>query len=485
MDTHGIFCGAPYTEAEYKTCGLANYDENPLVSALEQIKTDDEWLEALTQLPVLTPAELAAPAHIRAYVTTRLKNLFVAGHDSLQLARRIDMLIRDGLVHRHPLTPERARLLRVAHDIALTPTNGRRRQGPISSYSLFGFSGMGKTTAVELVLETMPQYIFHPKYHLHQIVWLKVETPRDGSVRELLLNILRAFDEVLGTNDAAGVTDRTNADAILKMVAPKCVTYSLGILIVDELQNLSVKKSGGREELLNLFQGMVNELRVPVLLMGTPKARRLFVSEMRHARRAALRGSAFWAPLPSGDVFNHLLNQVWDCLCLRDAGVPTPEIQTVAFHHMQGIRSLMVDIPVVAQLHALQLGQESLTPELLRHVATTEFALIEPFVAALRSKDSRKLRQFEDIIEYDIDTVIERNTRKLAKDVVAAAEAARGDGGFVGAAIRNVISTLEISQAEARELVVNVTTSSDAPFTSAKALTQAVLQHYFNTARAA
>jgi hypothetical protein len=131
------------------------------------------------------------------------------------------------------------------------------------------------------------------------------------------------------------------------------------------------------------------------------------------------------------------------------------------------------------------LGQESLTPELLSHVATTEFALIEPFIAALRSKDSRQLKRFEDIIEYDIDTVIERNTRKLAKDVVAAAEAARGDGGFVGAAIRNVISTLEISQAEARDLVVNVTTSSDAPFASAKALTQAVLQHYFNTARAA
>ena len=485
MDTDSIFRDAPYTEAEYKTCGLANYDENPLISSLEAIKTDDEWLEALTQLPVLTPSELAAPAHIRAYVTTRLKGLFVAGLDSLQLARRIDMLIRDGLVHRHPLTPERARLLRVAHDIELIPKNGRRRQGPISSYSLFGFSGMGKTTGVELVLDTMQQYIFHPKYHLHQIVWLKVETPRDGSVRELLLNILRAFDEVLGTNDAATVADRTNADAILKMVAPKCVTFSLGILIIDELQNLSVKKSGGREELLNLFQGMVNELRVPVVLMGTPKARRLFVSEMRHARRAALRGSAFWAPLPSGDAFNHLLDQVWDCLCLREAGKPTPEIQAVAYHHMQGIRSLMVDIPIVAQLHALQLGQESLTPELLQHVAVTEFALIEPFVAALRSKDSRRIKQFEDIVEYDFDTVIERNTRKLAKDVETGAEAARGDGGFVGAAMRNVMSTLDINQAEARELVFHVTTSADVPFTSAKALTQAVLKHYYDPQRTA
>ena len=277
----------------------------------------------------------------------------------------------------------------------------------------------------------------------------------------------------------------TNADAILKMVAPKCVTFSLGILIIDELQNLSVKKSGGREELLNLFQGMVNELRVPVVLMGTPKARRLFVSEMRHARRAALRGSAFWAPLPSGDAFNHLLDQVWDCLCLREAGKPTPEIQAVAYHHMQGIRSLMVDIPIVAQLHALQLGQESLTPELLQHVAVTEFALIEPFVAALRSKDSRRIKQFEDIVEYDFDTVIERNTRKLAKDVETGAEAARGDGGFVGAAMRNVMSTLDINQAEARELVFHVTTSADVPFTSAKALTQAVLKHYYDPQRAA
>lgn len=484
MSNDDIFRESLYREAEYKTCGLAIYDENPLISALEPIKTDDEWLEALTQLPVLTPSELAALAHIRAYVTTRLKGLFVAGLDSLQLARRIDMLIRDGLVHRHPLTPERARLLRVAHNIELTPRSGRRRQGPISSYSLFGFSGMGKTTAVELVLETMPQYIFHPKYHLHQIVWLKVETPRDGSVRELLLNILRALDEVLGTNDAASVADRTNADAILKMVAPKCVTYSLGVLIIDELQNLSVKKSGGREELLNLFQGLVNELRVPVLLMGTPKARRLFVSEMRHARRAALRGSAFWSPLPSGDEFNHLLDQVWDCLCLREAGRPTPAIQAVAYHYTQGIRSLMVDIPIVAQLHALQLGQESLTPELIQHVATTEFSLIEPFVAALRSKDARKLKQFEDILEYDIDTVIERNTQKLAKDVVAGAEAARGDGGFVGAAMRHVMSTLDISQAEARELVVHVTTTADVPFTSAKGLTQAVLKHYYDPQRA-
>ncbi|MFX7194121.1 ATP-binding protein, partial [Acinetobacter baumannii] len=71
-----------------------------------------------------------------------------------------------------------------------------------------------------------------------------------------------------------------------------------GLLVIDEIQHLSRAKSGGSEKMLNFFVTMTNTIGIPVLFVGTPKARDIFDLDLRSSRRAAGLGSIFWNPIP-------------------------------------------------------------------------------------------------------------------------------------------------------------------------------------------
>lgn len=69
--------------------------------------------------------------------------------------------------------------------------------------------------------------------------------------------------------------------------------HAIGLLVIDEIQHLSVNKSGGAEKMLNFFVTLVNTVGLPVVMVGTPKARFIFEGDLRSARRGAGFGSVF------------------------------------------------------------------------------------------------------------------------------------------------------------------------------------------------
>ena len=62
--------------------------------------------------------------------------------------------------------------------------------------------------------------------------------------------------------------------------------HGLGCLIIDEVQHLSVAKSGGATKMLNFFTELSNTMGIPVILLGTPQSLDVLGSEFRCARRA-------------------------------------------------------------------------------------------------------------------------------------------------------------------------------------------------------
>jgi hypothetical protein len=470
--------------ARYSVSGFPPHDDNPLIAALPPIRTDQQWLSQLLSLPQISEADRAASSHERCYRVSRLKRVFIPDSAALKLARRVDVLIRSGLESRNPRTPDRAESIQRAYELGQSGHLGQvdySEEAPISSFSLFGVSGMGKSTAMARVLAAFPSYILHEELHLHQVVWLKVETPKDGSIRELAMNILRAFDHVLGTNHVAAIPKHPQVNQVLGKVATLAATHCLGVLVIDEIQNISIKRSGGREEVLNWVQELVNELRLPVILMGTPKARKLFDLQIRHARRAGTAGSDFWEPLEPGSEFDLLLGQLWDALVLREPGPLTDEMRTAIHESTQGIKAFMADMLLVAQLHALRMEQETITPALFTHVADTEFAHVKRFTAALRSKDPRHLARYEDICEYDVDEVIERTQSALGSTVAEGIRAAKASEPYLNEAIRNLLSTLPIDEPTAKSLVLEVAESKGV--TSVRMLTQTAIRLYAERTR--
>jgi len=67
------------------------------------------------------------------------------------------------------------------------------------SLSFIGCSGSGKTTTLNRIFATYPQVVYHEKYNLTQISYLKVDCPHDGELDSLCFQFFRALDRVLGS----------------------------------------------------------------------------------------------------------------------------------------------------------------------------------------------------------------------------------------------------------------------------------------------
>lgn len=468
-------------EAAYIPESHPLHSGNPLVDALPPVRSDEDWLRTLVGQPNFEPSQLEPEACLRSYFVEELKSLFFPTAAHVKLARRVDQLIRWGYRHRHPHSPARRAMLQKTYAEAqasgVAVPNHFSTARPICSYSLIGGSGMGKTTSIERVLASYPQCIRHPAHHLTQVVWLKVDCPKNANETDLAASIVSAFDALLGTSSIPNSDYRRKGwwyyQSKVKQFA---VAHHLGLLVLDEMQNLCARKSAGRETMLNWFQELVNELKVPIIFLGTYKAMRVLQLDMRHARRTGIFGSERWDPLKPGAEFHALLKALWRFQWLRRPGELTDEMRNAIYEETQGVRAFIVDMFLVAQLHALWKGDETLTPDLFRHVARTEFSAVQPMLQALRSGDPSRIQKFEDLIPYDIDKHIEQ-IRSLMPAPQEHTPQVPTHASTVAKAKAQVMNALSISETEANQLLMQVMNGKEQ---SARALAKAACKLYFD-----
>ena len=104
----------------------------------------------------------------------------------------------------------------------------------------------------------------------------------------------KAIDDCVGTSYLDQYKkSRITIDSMLTMMQRIAQEYSLGLLVVDEVQHLSLAK-GGSDAMLNFFVTLVNMIGLPVILIGTSKALPILQGEFRQARRSSGHGDLIW-----------------------------------------------------------------------------------------------------------------------------------------------------------------------------------------------
>ena len=128
-----------------------------------------------------------------------------------------------------------------------------------------------------------------------QLVWLKLDCPHDGSIKGLCFQFFDAVDRATGTDYFPRYTKaRYTVDVLMVLMTQLVNLYQIGILIIDEIQHLSLAKGGGSEKMLNFFVTLVNTIGIPVVMIGTTKAMSILQSEFRQARRGSGQGDLLW-----------------------------------------------------------------------------------------------------------------------------------------------------------------------------------------------
>lgn len=143
-------------EALYIEQEILDFKDNPLIEALPPILSPEDSYDALIFYPEFNENERLLPTHLRYHAIPRISQFFQPVMQYLDLEQRFSRLLRYGYVSRNPKSADFIKGLSYGYQ-KLTkgqPINQLRTSA--SSFTLMGFSGIGKTTAIERVLSLYP-----------------------------------------------------------------------------------------------------------------------------------------------------------------------------------------------------------------------------------------------------------------------------------------------------------------------------------------
>jgi hypothetical protein len=206
------------------------------------------------------------PDETRLQLIQTLRDVYIPLPTTIDLCQRCSAMIRTGYISKNPLAHAYWPNLDAKIEASVTEAaNNRSAQSNAPGMAIFGIPGAGKTSTVENILSLYSQVITHSSYAgqpmpLTQIVYLKLDCPHDASTKGWCLNFLQAVDEIVGTSNMERYASRRcTVYDLLRAMSRVAAVNNLGLLAIDEIQQLEQAKSGGKRTLspheLNRFAG--------------------------------------------------------------------------------------------------------------------------------------------------------------------------------------------------------------------------------------
>lgn len=368
------------TEAVYREDIPYELAINPLVAALPRRISEQRFEEALTRIIDHADKETLNQHELEMEIK-KLKRSFIVTGDHIQFYSELYKMIEEGYFHRNPTKPE---VVAFSYDIAdpkvnvsdLVAQNDMYTNADTTSEAMFvtGFSGNGKSLMVERATTfCFPQVIEHDieGFQDAQVVFLKVDMPHNGSRSGLITAILEDLDRVMArskfgpTNHSealSGTSKRITIERMTQKLIAALNHHHVGVLIIDEFQNLEVTSARYRAETINLFDQLSNQLKIPIVKIGTPDTIKLFGNKTYNRRRL---GKLLELQPLSGKAWDRAMEQL-----LRFQPVPKP------IEREESIEKLLLDFTAGVPAYLFRLWQECLLEVLLTNKKSITKALI-------------------------------------------------------------------------------------------------------------
>lgn len=400
--------GMDAIQAEYKDFPLQEFNCNPLIQALPPLADKKEIIKKLLVEPLFDEEERNIAGVYRLHMINRLFQLFQPLPIHIEVWNMIHSLIIQGYLARNPFDKTYKEYLNATGKEIINRTfdiNSRKNFRSTAGCGTFiGFSGMGKTTTVNRVLSNIPQVILHNEYqgqHYNQIqlVWLKLEAPSNSSLKSLCLQFFLKVDEILGSNNyKKHVSRNTSVDSMLPLISQLAHNIGLGLLIIDETQNI---KQRGSDQIMNFFVSLINS-GINLAVIGTPGAYDLFGKELRITRRLTGNAEIIYNNMEYGNEFKLLVETIWQYQWTQKPVRYNDEFSDLFYELTQGVSDLVVKLFAYSQQVAIQTGKEEISIPLIKKVAKEKFKLLNPMLEAIRSGNPYRIAKYEDIRKLEV-----------------------------------------------------------------------------------
>lgn len=375
-------------------------ESNPFLESLPPIRNINQVYESLLKDKVFEISDRQLPNEEKLHLLHKLKDVYLPTSRILDLEKRISLLIRTGYLERNPHDKREYELL--FHEGILYNKGYKYSE----SLSLIGIPGVGKSKAIEKILSNYPQVIFHENpINRFQIPWLKIDCAHDSSLKTLCMTFFSEIDLLLGTNYLKDYGSKLfSTSAMVLNMKHLARLHAIGVLVIDEIQYLLSGRGVNYEQVMNFFVSLSNSVGVPILLVGTMKAKKVLQRDFRQARRSCGLGDMVWENFQPDDVeWKALVETLWNNQLLEEIPSLSEEILNVLYEETQGIVDILVKLISLTQMRALDLGFKKIDGHLIKKVSKEDLQIVKPMIKAIKSKNPKEIIKYEDLVPMNFE----------------------------------------------------------------------------------
>lgn len=317
----------------------------------------------------------------------------------------LTMNIREPYVARNPMSAEDVQR---RHAIALSnPDTAPFPSNWVSTakgQSLLGISGSGKTTFASAFSLPYQIVIEHREYKgrplvCRQIPWVNIRMSHDATLKSLCLQFFQVVDAILGNTNYSRQAESVRSIArMVLLLAHVSTVASIGVIFVDEIQNLKAAIGHNAVFVLNLFSEIIERAGVSLVVAGTPAIEAVIDENVRNLRKLNSGGESNFIQMRYGDPeFDAFCETYWDYQFVKKPISLNKSIRKAWHRAGAGNPAFTALAFMLAQRNEIG-GREVIDEAAFDRVSKIDMAILEPAIAALRSGDSKQLKSFDDLL---------------------------------------------------------------------------------------
>ena len=386
-------------------------DNISLVKKLPPMLSGNELEKALTILPEYDPAIINANEAMRLIALTDLYKVFVPNQMSREIYSKLYLALLRSLQKKESKIRVKQTL---ENHRAILQQEYSGILGGSDSFTIIGSSGIGKSSAISRVVQlvTKTPVIEMESPYSKILPCVLVQCPFDSSVKGLLLEIIRVVDEQLGSSYYPKATSaRATTDMLIGTVSQICLNH-VGILVVDEIQNVAISKNG--RNLLGALLQLINCSGISICMVGTPECTEFFTQAMQLARRSL--GLQYEA-IEYGVEFEQLCQILFQYQYVKNPAELDDATIRWLYEHSNGnvssIKTLLHDAQEIAILE----GSEVLNLETLNAAYKSRMKMLHSYIAPSKKPQTSRRKKTAAIpcCEQEIEETVDVSVAELIK----------------------------------------------------------------------
>ena len=217
---------------------------------------------------------------------------------------------------------------------------------------LIGPTNNGKSMIIEKFRRTHPS-VSHPDRE--EIPVLAVQMPSEPSVIRFYTALLAALGAPLRPRQRCAELEQLTLTLLRRV--------TVRVLVIDELHNVLAGRADTRREFLNLIRFLGNELRIPLVGVGTREAYLAIRSDDQLENRFAPLTLPRWAPDEQG--CSLLASFAASFPLRRPSAIATPEMAEYLLTRSEGTIGELTHLLTDAAVAAIETGEEAINQRTL------------------------------------------------------------------------------------------------------------------------